>query len=331
MNKTKYNFKILITGGSGFIGTNLIELLAQKGFRIKNVDIQAPFNSKHNEFWENVDILNHKALLRATAEFNPDYIIHLAAKADLLGKNLEYYDVNISGVKNLVKVINEIGTVQRCIITSTMLVCRTGYLPKLDNDYCPDTFYGRSKVQTEEIVKNCENIKTEWVIVRPSSIWGPWFKNSYRSFFYMLMDGRYFDLGERSCTKTYGYVGNTVDQIYNILMNDGLLEKIYYLGDDPEYNISEWANEICDIINFKKPIKAPFVLFKLAAIFGDMLGMIKVNFPLNSFRLKNMTTNNVVPLNSISKLVAKPLYTRGEGIKKTHKWLENRSRNFNYR
>lgn len=49
--------KILITGGSGFIGTNLIELLSKsKNYEILNVDFQPPKKENHKLYWKNLDI-----------------------------------------------------------------------------------------------------------------------------------------------------------------------------------------------------------------------------------------------------------------------------------
>lgn len=70
----------------------------------------------------------------------------------------------------------------------------------------------KNKVVTEENVwKNEPNC--DWAIIRPTSIWGPWFKESYRNFFDMVMAHHYYYIRYKGCTKTYGYVGNAVYQI----------------------------------------------------------------------------------------------------------------------
>ena len=51
MNIHKKNSKNLITGGSGFIGTNVIEYLSSKNIKILNVDINEPKIKNHFEFW----------------------------------------------------------------------------------------------------------------------------------------------------------------------------------------------------------------------------------------------------------------------------------------
>ena len=152
--------RVLVTGGSGFIGTNLIEYYKKKDFKILNLDINIPLNEKQNNFFKQVDILDKDKFIKTTQEFKPDYIIHLAAKADLLGKDLNYYNANIDGVKNLVEAVNKTPSVKKIIVASTMLVCEVGYIPTHDDDYKATTLYGQSKVETEEVIKkskvNCD-------------------------------------------------------------------------------------------------------------------------------------------------------------------------------
>ena len=61
------------------------------------------------------------------------------------------------------------------LITSSQLVCRPGYVPKNYEDYAPHTLYGQSKVQTELITRAWKGAPCPWTLIRPTSIWGPWF------------------------------------------------------------------------------------------------------------------------------------------------------------
>ena len=74
--------RYLITGGSGFIGSNLIEELLKKNYQIMNVDIKAPNIESHGSLWREQDILDFPGLLAAFREFQPTHVIHLAAQAD---------------------------------------------------------------------------------------------------------------------------------------------------------------------------------------------------------------------------------------------------------
>jgi nucleoside-diphosphate-sugar epimerase len=317
--------KILITGGSGFIGTHLVQTLAELGFEILNLDLHEPRLTDHRQFWKRIDMRDAIGLSDAFIAFKPDTVIHLAARTDLRGETLADYDANTVGVENLLNAIEQSGTVNKAIFTSSMYVCRPGKKPRSDNDYDPHTVYGESKVQTELIIRK-RNPDYTYCIIRPTSIWGPYFDEPYKLFFNMILSKRYFHLGKRACKKTYGYVENTVYQVQQLLAApDAVIDKkVFYLGDYQPYDITEWANEIGNAVNIKIPT-VPFIMFRMAAYFGDVMKKLGVSFPMTSFRLSNMTTDNVYDLSPIQKIAPNLPVGRIEGTGKTINWMKNKS------
>ena len=314
-------YKVLITGGSGFIGTNLLLFLIEK-YEILNIDIRESNLTELQKYTSIVDIINYENFRNVVIGFSPDYIIHLAARTDLNGKFIYDYSANTVGVSNLMKIIHELPKLKKLIVTSSMLVCHTGYYPKNQFDYAPNTLYGESKVETEKIVWD-NKPQCDWAIIRPTSIWGPWFGVPYRNFFDMVISRKYFHIGRKSCTKTYGYVGNAVYQIEQILFHETLNEdqKVFYIGDNPPTNIEIWANEIAAELNFDIK-RVPFWMLKIAAYFGDLLKLFNITFPMTSFRLKNMTTDNTIDLSETYKIAPNPPCSRIDGIKATLQWLK---------
>ena len=135
--------RIIITGASGFIGTNLLELFLLKKYQVTNIDIGEPRNMKHKPYWKKIDICDYNALKNVIDEVNPDYIVHLAARTNLNdNNNQDYYTANIQGVKNLIGIISDSKKIKRVIFTSSILVNKVGYNPKSLIDYNPVTNYG---------------------------------------------------------------------------------------------------------------------------------------------------------------------------------------------
>lgn len=316
--------KLIITGGSGFIGTNFIEKLSgESSLELMSLDIEVPKIDTHRRYWKQVDLRKHDEVVAAIELFAPDCVIHLGARTDLNGRTLQDYDANRSGVKNILEAIDKVGTVKRAVFASSMYVCEPGYMPKDFEDYAPHTLYGESKVETERIIKSA-NPSYTWSIIRPTSIWGPWFGEPYNKFFHIVLNRMYFHMGKRACKKTYGYVDNAIYQIMSILNADEekVNRKVFYLGDYEPYDITEWANEIAKHAGIKIP-NIPYFCFKLAGWFGDFLKLFGIAFPMTSFRLHNMTTDNVHNLDPIKEIAPDLPVKREDGTIRTLEWIKD--------
>lgn len=145
----------------------------------------------------------------------------------------------------------------------------------------------------------------------------------YRNFFDMVMHRMYFHIGHIKCHKTYGYIGNAVYQIEQLLFNETLDEnnKVFYIGDEPAYEINEWADEIAGELGFKVPTM-PVWFVKGLAKFGDFLGMFHIHFPMQSFRFGNMTNDGINDMNNTYMIAPELPFTRLEGTKATIVWIK---------
>ena len=315
--------KILITGGSGFIGTNLIKQLGvDAGVNVSSLDIAPPKRGDDMPVWQQVDLRDGAALDMAVRAFQPDAVIHLAARTDLEGRKISDYSSNTEGTSRLLEALDSADFKGPAIFTSSMYVCRPGYRPSSDTDYQPHTVYGESKVLGEELVR-AANPSYPWIITRPTSIWGPWFGVPYIDFFKIVLSGRYLHIAKDRTQKTYGYVGNTVAQILKIIEHpDALKGRTLYLGDWPATVITEWSDEIAAFVPYRVP-RAPRVAFNALAFVGDALQGVGVRFPMTSFRLQNMTTDNVHDLSPLQSLMGSLPFTRAQGNELTVQWIRD--------
>jgi nucleoside-diphosphate-sugar epimerase len=318
--------KVLVTGGSGFIGTNLVQQLVERKLDVINVDICAPRVEAHLPLWREVSILDRDAMLQLLEDARPDYVIHGAARTDLDGEGSEDYAVNTKGTSNLIDALAAAGSVKRAIFISSMLVCRNGYTPSDDLEFCPDTPYGESKVQMETIVRErMGEAGIEYVIVRPTSVWGPWFSEPYLQFFLTVRRGLYVHPGRVQVKKQFAYVGNVVDQITKLLTASAqdCSGSVFYVGDYSAYNVREWADMIQEELEAARIHSVPLPVLRAVAAVGDVLvslGWRRV--PLTRFRLSNMLTNNLLPFEKTSKVCGPLRYSVAEGVRQTVAWLE---------
>ena len=316
--------KLLITGGSGFIGTNFIEAIRNDVDEVINVDITEPKVTEHLKFWHRCNILDEQGLRNLFNTIQPDLVVHLAAETKMPESHpKDFYLVNTQGTLNIAKLCAEMACVKRVIFSSSMLVHAVGKRTSLDAKYSADTDYGKSKVEGERLVLELSERLPNFCIVRPTSIWGEWFGEPYNNFFKLITNRKYFSIKGASATKTFGYVGNTVKQYRDLLFCSHLAmhEKIFYLGDQEPLNVENWANAISTEAGLETPPSYPKLFFQILALVGDVANKANISFPMTTRRLKNMTTNHIVDVTEILNITPKEPFSLDDGIKRTLLWL----------
>jgi nucleoside-diphosphate-sugar epimerase len=276
-----------------------------------------------------VDLLDASALAVAIADADPTHLVHLAGRTDLAGLDMDDYRVNTEGTRNVLDAALIRDNLERIIVTSSLLVCRNGYRPLADTDYCPTTAYGRSKQAMEEQVRETRADDDRWVLVRPTSIWGPWFGNPYRRFFETVLAGRYVHPGRPPVTKALGFVTNTVAQIDALLTAspDAVAKSTFYLADPPTFTIDDWADAIADAGGRSRPRRMPLSVIKAAAAVGDLMARTgRIDPPLTRFRLSNMRTPSSYDTDALDQLTGPLPVSWREGVAETVAWLGNLSR-----
>ena len=317
--------KILITGGSGFIGTNIIEELIKNSEDILNLDICKPKIFEHLPYWNKVNVMDFDQFAAAVNKFKPDTIIHLAARTDLIkSADLSDYSVNILGVKNLLKIIQN-QHVKNVIHFSTMLVhsrqsLLSGGAPN------PDTDYGRSKLFGEKLITNSSaQHRSQVTLLRPTSLWGPWFGTPYDQFFKFARKRILFFPRRPLAKKSFGYISNCVEQTLKFVYSEPHvgLKGPFYLADTNPISISSFTNRIRQIEGLREPIYCPSALFYIASFVGDCLNWFGVKFPLNSYRWANLIQDRYVNSQDIVRINQDRVVGFDDAIKTTLKWMKN--------
>lgn len=326
LEETLRGRSILVTGGSGFIGTNLISALSNVGARLTNVDIAPPRERALRQLWLRGNLLDPETMVKALAVSRAEFVVHLAARADLTrGLPIETFAVNTKGVQHVIDATNAARHVRRTIYASTRLVHDLGYKPSSTDDYSASTAYGKSKAIGERHVRSqSRQDRSDWVIVRPTGIWGPHGGVPYRTFFEAINSNRYLHPSGTNALKSYGFVGNTVFQLAGLLVapEHTVREQTFYVADYEPVSVLQWATLIASIYGAKRVRSVPLAIARTAAILGDGLEMLGVrNPPLTSFRLRNLTSDMTYDMGPLMRIVGPLPYSVREGTEVTIRWL----------
>ena len=322
--------KILITGGSGFIGINLIEQFEQLGYSFINFDKAKPWKKVHERYWLQANLLDIETIREAFIKFNPTIIIHLAARTDCNSDILEDYIDNTQGTQNLINVIKEFDCIKQVLITSTQYVYKSKSSPfqLCDNEYLPHTTYGKSKVITEEITRKAD-LKCAWTIVRPGNVWGPWHMRYPIELWKMIDQGYYVHASKKEVIRTYGFVKNVVHQIIEIINApiEKVNQKTFYLGDLP-IDSYIWLNGISNNLRGKSIKRIPSSFFIFPALMGDLLKKIGIPSPIYTTRYKNMIEDYYAPTNITINEFGLSCPDINQNIQETVDWIKGEGQVF---
>ncbi len=329
--------RVLITGASGFIGSHLTEELLKKKVKIRVlVKDRTKIDNLKDAFKEKINLieivegnlLNKNSLLKALK--NVSKVYHLAAigRPMNIPKNI-YFDVNVTGTKNLIEACKRRG-VKKIVHISSMSVfgfSRDGKPLTEKSPKLPVSYYGKSKKEGEEIaLELCKKNKIKIVVVRPPMVFGPRDFQFYKLFKAVNM-GFFPLLKEGKAKIEFCYVKNLVN---GILLADkkGKNLEAYNITDGCSYTIKEVIEEIAKaerkkVIFIHIPV---FVMRALGGITEKIYGFLNKTPPFNSNTAEWMSKDNLIDIRKAQKeLNYKRVIPLEESIKETVDWYKNKN------
>ncbi len=308
----------LLTGHTGFVGTNLIHAF-QKNDMLFGVDIpqrdpaKAPPLPPEKSFsWDQ---------LRELPEANT--IIHLAGKAHdtaNVSATEEYFEVNLGLTKRIFDHFLQSEAINFIFFSSVKAVTDTVEGEALTEDHAPDpqTPYGQSKLAAEHYIinkifdKNDDNTSLNAIdfsespslkqsgkrvfILRPAMIHGPGNKGNLNLLYKVVQKGLPWPLGAFNNLRSFASIDNVAYVLRRIIATP-VAPGVYNLADNQPLSTNGLISLMAESLNRKARIwKIPPRLIKLLAQAGDTL-----HLPLNSERLKKLTESYVVSNTRITK------------------------------
>jgi nucleoside-diphosphate-sugar epimerase len=280
---------ICIIGGSGFIGGYLIEIL-KNHHNIINID-KVKSRGHEGVEYKGCDIRDYEKLKQCIPS-DTDYIILLAAEhRDDVSPTSLYYDVNVEGTHNVLKVMTE-KQIENILFTSSVSVY--GLNKNRPDEFSttdPFNHYGKSKLEAENVLRrwfdNDQNGKS-LIIIRPTVIFGPGNRGNVYNLLSQISSGKFMMVGKGNNKKSMAYVENIAGFINHCINSNLRKYHLFNYIDKPDLSTKELVTH-AELAIGKKilPIKIPYWAgYATAKVLDVVLGLLKKKNPISAVRVK---------------------------------------------
>jgi nucleoside-diphosphate-sugar epimerase len=238
--------KVLVTGGSGFLGGYVCEALAQGGHVVRAL-VRRSSNRKLLEAISSLEFAEGTVEDAASVEramVGIDAVIHCAGlvKAKTAA---DFFTTNVGGTKNLVEAAKNATTVKRFVFVSSLAAIgpsKDGGPISPDQEPRPVTQYGRSKLEAERLVRAAKD-DLHVVVIRPPLVYGPR-DNETLEFFQWVSRGVRLSYGDGTNTLSIVYAADAADACIRALDADVPSGSAYFIDDGIAHVWKDFIGEI---------------------------------------------------------------------------------------
>ena len=286
----------MVTGGCGFIGAHLAELLANNNLEVISIDHKERATKTVDTIRDVVGDVRDRTFMReifSTGEF--DCIFDLAAVSTIGLKSSEYKG-NVEQTHAMIEYCLKYNA-RKYVYYSTQSVFRKpGCIPSSDFDYAPIDSYGEAKVKSEKLIHSLLP-RNKFLILRPTYIWGPGHTGFRNGLLYRLLKGHLIISNNPEIKRYYGYVGTIAAQTLALsrLSFVDLPQKVYYISDDA-ISLGKFCGYLVLALRRGKAWSAPPSLITLLGTLGTLNSKLGLPAPINSIQARDLTTNFPVPI-----------------------------------
>lgn len=309
--------KIVVIGGAGFIGTELVGQLLSRGHHVSIVD-KAP-SARYPDLTTLGDVRDVDSLTDRIS--GCDVVVNLAAehRDDVRPRSL-YDEVNVDGARSLCAAMERVG-VTRLVFTSSVAVY--GFAPPgTDEEGALEPFndYGRTKLEAERVYEAwyADHDQATLAIVRPTVVFGPGNRGNVYNLLRQIASGRFVMVGNGENTKSMAYVEN----VAGFLAFCCELEPGRYLAnyvDKPDYSMNRLVAEVRSQMGLRPSrLRLP----RWAGIVGgsilDSLSNITGRrFPVSAVRVRKFTATTAFVADRVHDLGYRPVVPIDQGLRRT--------------
>lgn len=312
--------KIAVIGGSGFVGSRLIEKI-KNSHNVTNIDKQqSPFFS---EITHIADVRNVEAMKKELNGF--DLVVLLAAehRDDVTPVSL-YYDVNVGGMKNVLEAMDYNG-IKRIVFTSSVAIYGLNKNnPNEQHPADPFNHYGKTKWEAEGLLRAWaeKSPDVNVNILRPTVIFGERNRGNVYNLLKQISSGKFLMIGSGNNVKSMAYVGNIVAFISFLIENKTTGYNVFNYIDKPDMTMNQLVELVGSTLDKHIPkTHFPYWLGMAGGYCFDLLAFItRKKLTISSVRVKKFCAVTQFDSSKAMNSGFKAPYTIQEGLARTIKY-----------
>lgn len=269
--------KLLFTGGTGFLGKNVMPLLKEK-YEVTTCGITPE------------DMINAN-LAKSVPELPEHYdvVLHAAGKAHVVPKTEAekqlFFDINYQGTVNLCSALEKVGVPRALVFISTVAVygCDFGDMITEEHALDGETPYAKSKRMAEEYLTGwCKEHSVVLGILRPSLLAGKNAPGNLGAMVNGVRKGFYMNIAGGKVVKSI-LMAEDIAHLLPLVAERG---GTYNVCDTRQPSFGELSISVAKQLGKGKPLNIPYWMAWCMAKVGDLLGS---KAPINSYKLEKMT------------------------------------------
>jgi nucleoside-diphosphate-sugar epimerase len=322
---------VLITGGTGFIGSNLALECAKRGHSVRVLgqeNTEAETGNANLIKSKGIEVLLTNVLnfgeVRDSVK-DVDVVFHLAAAQHESNVPDQYFwDVNVNGTKNLLDACVA-AQVKRFVYGSTVGVYGSGAAGVLDEETpaCPDNIYGVTKLAAERLVQSYMD-QLSLVIIRISETYGPGDRRLLK-LFRAVGDRTFFMIGDGNNLHHPIYIDDLTEGLLVSASSDAANGKVIILAGREPLTTKEMVSVIADQLGVSvREFHVPLVpLLMVATVIGRVFPAMGVHPPIYRRRMDFFTKNLIFSQEKASRVLEfTPEYSFEHGVYLTARWYQ---------
>lgn len=309
--------KVAVIGGSGFVGTRLIDILKENN-EVINVDKQqSHFHSDITVIGNVLDVESIEKHLKGV-----DIVVLLAAEhRDDVSPTQKYYDVNVEGARNVLKAMDN-ACVKRITFASSVAVYGLNKVnPNEEHVADPFNHYGKSKWQAEEVLRKWYNEGSgkNLTIIRPTVIFGERNRGNVYNLLKQISSGRFMMIGKCENKKSMAYVGNIVGLMKFCIDTKTKGYDVFNYVDKPDFSMNQLVSHVGVVLKKSIPsIRIPYAIGMLGGYGFDAIAFItRKKLSISSVRVKKFCATTQFDATHVLDSGYKPLFSLAEGLERT--------------